>query len=478
MRKILSIFLPILIIICLGLIVFINRGWFVKKEKQPDLEGFYKLTQEDPLFYSPFFDQEKFQRAIEDLRKTEDDLKDVLIKYSKEEIDAKIYKDNLLFPYQFLKDLSTINQTTKEFLKNPSIELGQKLLELYDNAADSYIQNISSKITLMESFKINMPTFYFFTGSVSSFDVVKGDLLTIKENGYKLKEEVEKRKNCLSGKEDCWALLKIKDNTSFIDSLESGKFDLKGKNVDFIRNNLPAFPLNRVRGPYKIKSSCWQSPDFEHWMYLIYSEQNGKTLISPKLAEQNYYAETDPERKDSVSKAYLKRGIKFQLQPETTYECMDLTFYPQLLVLDFIKEQMESGLASKDDFEKKSEYKLLIENQFGLMTPIIDTIINHLGVLRLMTIVNKNDAVTFPATIILPTRMSYSIFYFPFAKSIWRIDEKLKYFVPEEKKPLMDGSKYVTLSELINLGYTEKQIKEFHIDQWEFLSSLLGKNKP
>lgn len=464
------------------LIIFILGLFYFLGQKKEDLEGFYKLTLEDPLFYSSFFEAEEFERGIKELKESEDQLKKVIIENLEASSDKRkeeytsIFKEGQLFPYQFLGNLSLINQATKDFLLNPSVKLGQELLELYDQAADSYLQDISSKIKIfetLESYRITQP-YFFFVDSVSSFEVAKNDFLTLKENGDKLKGEITKRRNCLLGNEDCQALVKIKDNTSFIELMEGGEFNLEGEKIDFIRNSPPpSFQIIEVGGPYKIKSFCWQNSDFEHWMHLIYHKEDGKTLVMPKLANQNYYLEVRPELENPIDKALSEKGIKFYLQLEgATYECQDLTFYPQLLTLDFLKEQIEKGLITKEDLEKKLDYKLLIENQFGLIVPVMNTISYHLEVLKLAQMI---IGWTVPPEFLFSTRTAYSIFYFPFAKSIWRIDEQLKYFVPEKEKPLRGGQKVVTLDELEKLGYTKEEIKKFHIDQREFFYSLLQK---
>ncbi len=466
-----------------GFLIFIiqNGGQIFQREKlEPNLGGFLKLTREDPLFYSPFFNPTEFEKAIEGLRESENQLKQAILanleKTTGFEKDyyIPILKENNLFSYQFLKNLILINQKTEEFLKNPSIEGGKNLLELYDTTANSYIQDISSKIKVLEEIeaKKTVISHYFFVDSVTSFEVAKNDFLTIRENGYKLKEVIEKRESCLLGKEDCLALLKSKDNSSFINLIESGDFDLKGEKIDFIKNLLPYYSHQTlVRGPYKIKSFCWQNPNFEHWLYLIYVEQNGRTIFIPKLANRNYYRRIPPDAQTKIERMFLEKGLEFYIQPEAaTYECMDITFYPKLLTLDFLKEKMETGEISKKDLEKNLDYKLLIENQFGLIVPAINTVSAHLGTLKSYQLIG--EAVIAPEAL-FSIRTTYSIFYFPFAKSIWRVDKELQYFVPEEKRPLKGPSGFVTLDELIEMGYPKKEIEKFHIDIRKFLNPLL-----
>ena len=464
----------ILVILVTGFFLFIKH-----QQEEAGLKNFYKLTQGDPLFYSSFFDSKSWEKAIKTLRESEDEYKKSSIKiFPKVLPHATINEKNNyistlqglnLFPYQLLKDLILINQKTQEFLKNPSTKLGRELLGLYDDATASYIQNISSKIKILEDYqsshKMASPAYFSFIDNNSNSDVIENDFLTVKENGNKLKEEVAKRKKCLLGNGPC--VVSPQDNKkidTFADSFNA-KFDLKGENVDFIKSTLhlsDPHVKGILKGPYKIKSFCWQSPDFEHWMYLIYwSPENGETSAIPKLATQNYYIKIVASSgiSNKINNALLKNGFIFYNQNEaTTYSCTDLTFYPELLTLDFLKEKTKSGKITKEDLKKNLVYKLLVENQFGLIAPAIISVSDQLKMLKLTSLIDSSGLM--PESLVL-TRSAYSIFYFPFAKSIWRIDKKLQYFASQDKNPLMHAE-FITLDELEKLGYTKTEIEKFH----------------
>ena len=115
-----------------------------------------------------------------------------------------------------------------------------------------------------------------------------------------------------------------------------------------------------------------------------------------------------------------------------------------------------------------------MENQFGLIAPAINTVSSHLEILRLYLALDER---VLPPGYFFSIRSAYSIFYFPFAKSIWRIDKQLQYFVSEEEKPLTAASNFITLDELEELGYSKTEIKNFHIDLREFIKALL-ENQP
>jgi len=468
-------------LILLTIIALAFSFWFKFNEERKarfGLDGFYELTQKDPLFYSPFLDTEGFEAAIKKLKEEEAELKKVLItnmeaeEYKEEYVP--ILNEHNLVPYQLLNNLILINQKTEDFLKIPSKELANELLSLYDLAADSYLAAASSQIKILEKITEGKesPYFFFMVNSISSSQVIEDDYRLIKENGYQLKKEITKRRSCLLEKEDCQALIKIKDNSSFLALLENEEFDLEGENVDFIRNGLSTFSIiEEIRGPYKIKSRCWQkNENSEHWLYLIYYKEKGEIAVYPKLASQNYYRPIPPETKAKIYQALSKRGIKFITQIETaSYECMDLTYYPQILTLDFLKRQVEKGLISEKELEENLDYKLLIENQFGLLTPVINSLVRDFKVTRLIQAAHETTIVP---EYLLTTRTNYSLFYFPFSKSIWRINQKLEYFVPPEEMPENTTFPFITLNELRKMGYNETEIKKFHVlpeEQFEMI---------
>jgi hypothetical protein len=464
-----KIILSLILAVSLGFLFFVSCK--APERYTPNLDGFLKLTREDPLFYSSFFAATDFEKAVRDLRETEDQFRETILLNleSKEGLEKDRYlsilEENRLFPYQFLENLILINRETKAFLENPSLEQGEGLLLLYDAAADSYIEEISSKIEALqqvEEYKTVEP-YFFFVDSISSLGIIKNDFLTIKENGYKLKEEIEKRRNCLTGKEICPLPSKTENSEKFIDLLkEEGSFE--EERTAFVRELLP-YRSFEMKGPYKINSSCWQSQGLEHWLYLLYMERGEEPLVIPKLVNQNYYAKGFEGELDGID-----APVFYALSEASVYECTDLTFYPQLLTMDFLKGKIEKGLIDEEDLRENSDYRLLADNQFGVMAPAINTISAHLNIFRLRLLATGDPSAP---EFLFSIRTAYSILYFPFAKSIWRLDKELQYFVPEKEKPIGGNFRFVTLDELEELGYTKEEIKEFHKKNWEFIDSLL-----
>lgn len=442
--------LPLLALIIVSVLFFILHQ---KDKIQSDLNNFYDLTLEDPLFYSSFLNHDEFERAINGLEESESKLKEALARGG----EIVTGKEINLFPIQFLKDLALINKKTNEFIEKPSINLAKDLLDSYDAATDSYLQGISS---LIQNLRKDEEMILFFVDSASSSEIIKNDFLVIRENGYKLKEEIEKRRECLMGTGNCQDLLSKKESNSHLTVNE--EFNLKGEKIDFIKDVLPYHEEGIIKGPYKIKSFCWESPNFEHWLYLIYAKQDNKILSLPKSAEQNYYRRIPSPPRTEEHAAILGRGLEFVSQIETTtYQCTDLTFYPELLVIDFINEQIKNGSITESELEEKSDYKLLMENKFGLMAPAINTLSRHLNTLVQYS-ETYESAISFDYVIL--ARTAYSMLYFPFAKSIWRIEKDMQYFLPKKDASEDESEKYyLTLDQLKKLGYTNENITNFHL---------------
>lgn len=460
------------------LIIISVAGFFLFTYPQrKGLDNFYKLTKEDPLFYSSFFDEKAWKESTKRLQESENELKKAYAEIFQKgapnatEDERKNYIPTLykydIYPHQLLNDLVSINKKTNEFLENPSQKLGKELLSLYDNAADAYIQNIDGKIKIMKDTKSSKktiwPVYYFFIGSVSDSDVVLNDFQTIKENGLELKKEIEQRKKCLSGLGSCPPTLPEDNNkvNDFVNSFNA-KFNPKNDNIGSVRDYKGTFlsvytkSTASIKGPYMINSRCWKSADFNHWMYIFnFRAENGKILFLPKMATENYFY--DRGIAPSFETEITHSNIHFQ--PEAvTYECLDSTFHPQLAVLDFLKNESKTEKINKEDLMKNHNYQLLVDNQFGVIAPIISSISLQLDTFGHFTSLDNSGTVALNN--LFSVRSAYSIFFFPFARSIWRIDKKPQYFLSQEKNTPKPHITILTQGEVEDLGYSKERIKD------------------
>ena len=472
------------------LIFLLISGYFLFRglKTQPNLEGFYNLTKEDPLFYSPFLESKEFRMSLERLKEAEKQLKEVSIESyirnkDPEAIETSYYIKTLrevtIFPYQFLGSLILVNQATDDFLENPSIEKGHQLLVLYEGAANFYLQEISGLINVIEAIEEKQrKELILLVDSQTNLDIILVDYKIIRQNAYALKEEIDQRKKCLEGGTDCSRLKKEHSIDYFLQLLEknfSPQKELKPE-VELVRHTLHViFPEGEVKDPYKIESSCWESPDNNHWIYLIYQKSEGESSVIFKLAEQNYYIKTKIPPQGKREQAIAEKGLDFSPIIETHhYNCTNLIFYPHILTLDFLKKQIKQQAIKAEQLIKEREYTLLIQNQFGLLPPAINKISSVLNFHAQQ--VRWEDNYYPPLNYLYGGMESaYSLFYLPYARSVWRLDEKLRYLsLKEEKVFVAEADKrFYTLSELKDMGYSKVEIKKFHINLIELLEDLL-----
>lgn len=467
-QKIIGIFIS-LVIIGIGGIVFSTH------RPANGLDGFIELTKNDPLFYSPFFDATAFASAVENLEKSEQVLKKTALgnlatisaAYGPEY--AQLIRNHPLFPTDFLKLLPSVSQATEEFLENPTARNARKLLARYDDASQAYEKNA---LSMKQAFDVidarvpdDYPLMYFFTDSATSLDIAKYDFDLIYKNSLTLKQDIEERRLCLSGEAPCPVVAQKTIDTQVI--AQTQPVTKPTKNTDFIFKNLPLANADRtIAGPYTISSSCWDSSDGNHDLYAIYSKKNGVTSVLPKLADQNYYRMVPKNAMDKIGKAVIDKGLSFYNQPEaTTYECTDLTFYPELLTLDYLNSNKDLS---------PSQQTHLWNNQFGLLAPALQSLADFTNLLETSQRAS-HDFVLSPQFLFI-TRSAYSLTYLPFADSVWRIEENPKYLITRENYDRMNAPKaFQTLTQLKQAGFSDDAIMKAHINQRDLIESLLTK---
>lgn len=447
------------------------------------LQEFAKLTAADPLFYSPFFDYDSFQAGIVALEQAETELKDSVIanlktadaNYSKTFID--LFQEHKLFPTDFLIELTLVSKATEAFLANTNHDQAKKLIAAYEAALTAYLDAAKSGVAVFEKINSytnpNRPLLYFFVDSFTSVKLVAEDYRLIEKNALALQLEIERRKACLSGEGSCEVIRPTKAVNDFVAAL-SLEPNLDANTTEFIKNNLPGQNNpHTIRGPYPTQSSCWGKDNGSYWLYLIYSSrENYPDFAFPKLVDQNYYRIVSPQEQDTFSQAVRALGLNFYHQLETTtYECTDLTFYPQLLTYDFIKKEIEEGRLTNEELLASDKYRLLINNQFGLLGPAFSALALYTDILEASQ--NTESKLTVSPQFLYTTRSAYSLTFMPFASSVWRLDEYPRYLHPQHTRPQTDASKnFYTYTELTLQGYSDETISSAHISQIELIESL------
>jgi hypothetical protein len=447
-----------------------------------ELDAFKELTKNDPLFYSPFFDTPAFISAVDNLEKSEQVLKKTALNnlatisaaYGQEYSD--LIRNTPLFPTNFLKLLPKIAQSTDDFLANPTRTKARTLLSQYEHAQSAYEDNARMMTEAFAEIDAHIPDdrplFYFFTDSATSLKIVQSDFELIYQNSLALKTEIQSRRDCLSGKQPC-PVTTAKTLSSEIITQATPVIP-SGKNTALISETLPFTNMNRtVAGPYIISSSCWSDAKKEQQMYAIYSEKNGATSVLPKLADENYYRLVSSQVTDAIGKAIREKGLSMYNQPEgTTYECSDLTFYPEILKRDFLHNEMTKNNVSTETITSSQNYAHLWNNPFGILTPALQSLADYTNLLETSQRIGT-DFVLSPQFLFI-TRSAYSLTYLPIADSVWRLETQPTYQIARDDYIRMNTRKpFATLTELQKRGISNEDIKKAHVNQWDLIESLV-----
>lgn len=455
---------------------------FLRPAAAPDIDGFAALTKEDPLFYTPFFDEEAFSEARAQLLESEERMRTAALTNiesmsdgSQKETYRTIIRTIPLFPHEFLASLNGIPNATDTFLAAPSLEGAQELLAQYARAADAYEAGAVRSLEVLRQIDAHTPAgrehLYFFTSRATSAATVEADFELIHKNALALKDEIARRERCLAGSGSCRAQKPSNEEAKEIRSALMTPGDL-GPYADFIRSTLPYHPEpGNVRGPYHVSSACF--PGDAQWLYLIFAKKEGARFVLPKLATQNYYRLVAPDAGDRISRAVRSRGLSFYSQTEgTTYECTDLTFYPLLLTADRFARDMQTRGTTVEELLSESAYRRLAENRFTELAPALVALASYTDLLGTSQRIGT-DFVLSPQ-FLFSTRSAYSLTYLPYARSVWRIKENPSYLLSKEAQAQLKApSPFATLDELIIAGYTEQEVARSHLQQDEFIRSLV-----
>lgn len=305
-----------------------------EKAKVTRLVFFYQWVKEDPLFTAPNFDIGGFENSLK-LLKSQSDLQQKIIN-----------RQENLFPLSLLDLLPEVFRKEEIFLKNPSRENAQDLIEAYRTTASAYTTEVAGYLQSLHNHQdVIGHRRFVFINTYTTEEVIFADLEKIQKNGHKLEEEIADRKICLEQGRNCqrpsssWERpdLRVEKNT-----------DLKILPFDILFPLLTANDLKSVRGPYIINSPCWgwgENFDFPPQPFYVTeitkealkNNSGQKTAIfSPKLATTNYYRPLLDSPGFPLERKAKEAGYQWVWQPETNnYLCTNLEYQPKLATLDY-----------------------------------------------------------------------------------------------------------------------------------------------
>jgi len=484
---IITIVLAMMLLLCIA-------GFFLFRmyeSQSTGLKGFTTLTKQDPLFYSPFPDAHSYQNELETLQNAEEELLAISIKNIEDtgirsEVYLPIFATFTLFPYDFLYILPDISLATEQFFDNPTEERANELISLYELALQGYDTAIDSHIIALEElFKHFTPEelgYYFFVDSGTSVELVYEDFKIIEKNADALRQEITLRKECLKGNIGCTGLIKKGHlHTVTAETLSPDVDTINQTRAEIVRNNMSyQDSIEQVTGPYAIFSECWfTGSDTPYDTMYLYTYEDSEDIfkVMPKLADETYYAYValDPVRQ--IDKYLREKGVDYVSQLEATmYQCPDLSYYPVILTADYITQLAKQTKKTPTALLSEGQNQRLLENMFGLLAPAYDVVANNLNLLRDTQRLTTDNIIS--PQHLLSTRSAYSLVFMPYARSVWRTEEKPIYFLPRDNNLIerlrMD---HIRLSELVNMGYTNETIAPLHFTQVDYVTELLEREE-
>ncbi|MDP2632248.1 MAG: hypothetical protein Q8P25_00805 [Candidatus Curtissbacteria bacterium] len=482
------------------------------------LAAFYQWNKEDPLFTSPDFDTEAFKNSIDYLINEQD----ILLKF--------INKTDHVYPIDFLTAMAEAAKAQEIFMNRPTSENGKTLLEKQLEAAHLYKKEARDLIRPISEAKFYSPILYNIT---TNKDVAISDLKLIAENGDKLIKEIENRKSCLEGSDNC----------------ERPSLEFKTPKIKkFLDPNLPLLSKDFVyydeekvdiKGPYVANTLCFgygKNLSYPtHYFYLKNLEE-GFDYIKPiadiRLATDMYFEQITQDTNLYYKKKLWGKGIPYAVVDSTIpYKCPYLGYLSEVLALDeFLKkhkpilEKLESDTKFVEEvkkteaefFERKYpsyeeaiqlaqiygylynssqaptdfkdellERKLKIERRLLSFDGLLNYLTRFVRSTRMYEEVELKAGSDhakeilypeFAQNTVYPLRSYYSIMFLPFSSSVWRLDEKPQYAEKKIIKGLVGFDSVVVNYQLALEHYSPEEIKRWLIPRWDLLSDCAFKD--
>jgi len=438
------------------------------KEEVLRLAAFYAITHEDPLFTFPEFDVDEFEKSINDLILSEDDLLSIL------GIEGKT-----LFPHSFIESMINASLKNQEFLENPSYENAVELINLQYKAASDYADETEHVLKVLRE---NPGPATILIGIRADNKTAISDFNKLIENSSKLSDEIKRREDCLNGEGECYrGILDLERPEGFGRKLSS--------EIDLIGKELIYYPSegNNVRGPYISNTPCYGWGDnYSYKPYPFYLKEGtdnaGETYSDIQLATDMFFRKIPEVSSFTTDQVLRQRGIDYiKIDSTTLYLCYYHGYLAEILTMDsFLAEKspfldpskfeeserdyvsevvkMESGFFTSETPSYENA-KLLAEYYFYLYRMMLDEknpdekykneLLNRYLYLD-RKLVNINEIVRYGKLLIdglisiekaseridplaserlmFPGRTFYGLLYFPFSKSVYRLEDDMDYF--------------------------------------------------
>jgi hypothetical protein len=477
-----------------------------KINKILSLALFYQWNKEDPLFTSPDFDWVGFEKSLNILNQEEAKLLGL--------IDLK----KSVFPKSFLFEIKNVSLYQDTFMGNPSETNADALLGALEKAVDAYHSNILSLEDSIKNIDNNQNFIFLADGLtnkkiiLSDIAKIANNVIFLKKEIKNRKSCFSGDINhCLRPglffEKPEFKIYKDLSEESFAENI---KFLEKEKLF-----HVEGYKKNQLRGPYEIETRCIQeiNPFFgdKQYLYAVTTYDNilGTNDLLFKSATTNYYSKYLPP---IIEKKLKYKKTEWKPIPETNpYTCTNFEYLTQIATTDKffvelkdnrlysnVKNNIDFNSFSKDfkdlinegqriedtffnknypsfkDLELLSRFYghtytfisrenisvdkeeflrryLIIDRKFSNFDSLFNNfILLYLNVLKRYYL--EESAVSYNYIFLL--RSAYSLTYFPFSSSVWRSQEKLKYFDIFKKE---NNERYINYQEAV-LEYGEDEV--------------------
>src|SRR3989344_608667 len=387
--KRLSIILVVILTVILGFYYY--RTHHIYKE---NLDKFYSITKEDPLFYDPNTDAYFLKKTALELKEMDDAILSANPKNKKENTYPLNWR---LWPEDFLLNLSDIHLKTKDFFKKDNTESAVALLKAYEESVRNYKKSVELHIKALENIFAEEPTIkdrkILFLGSATTPQIVMNDFLLIHKNALRLEEEIAYRSRCLY-----WGACKNVNSKYSTDRNE------KSKTIIFkpLSRSILGIDYNdRVYGPFWATTGCFgftqNNLPYKHPFYVVEKKlkKSEGIFIQPMMTNDKYYISYE-KSKTPIAEMYRARNISIKTHPEVNdYLCTDLRYIPDL-VMQYLKAR------------KGIDNKLSNENRIVTLPYIIQHTLSFSDYPNYLISYNK-------PLYLLTTRTSYSLYFGTFS---------------------------------------------------------------
>lgn len=326
--------------------------------KKSDLDGFYRWTREDPLYFAPDTRTSKMEATDKIIDKIDSDQKKILNFLTNKES---------AYPIGFLKSFVKTNIQTDTFLHNPTLSNAKTLIAYQKETVKLYKKESTAINSILKSKYPDAGSIYVALNVAQSLDTVISDLEKISKSTDLIEAEIDAREKCLYGNGSC---KKPSDNfqkpTRVVEVSTAQPKNLLGDILLLNKN------YKSLKGPYVAKTPCFGfNSDLSipnHYFYVLGDFATNPGIIhSVELADEIYFKHIYETAASKDEAALAKQGIKYVYSPSSApYQCNDKTYISEVSEIylflyynkpigDLLNAQEFSDSKLINDFKKSEE---------------------------------------------------------------------------------------------------------------------------